>query len=166
MGMTLEKLASWRIERLQAFVDLKFEGNKAALGRALGYKDGAFVGQMLRGARPITEKTVEQVQGLLVGRGWFAGDGAKAVVVATMANEERASFNVVTLESAVARIAQHLVEVDTYNPATAISLFSILANDPTMHEIVVAGLKSLKPEARAPAKQSTPAQETSRPKAA
>lgn len=42
-------------------------GGKAALGRALGYADGAFVGQMLRGDRPVTEKTVAalaEVRGL------------------------------------------------------------------------------------------------------
>jgi hypothetical protein len=33
-------------------------GGNAALGRALGYRDGAFVGQMLRGERPVTEKTL------------------------------------------------------------------------------------------------------------
>lgn len=33
-------------------------GGKAALGRRLGYKNGAFVGQMIRGERPITEKTL------------------------------------------------------------------------------------------------------------
>jgi hypothetical protein len=36
----------WRRERLTAAVEKL--GGKAALGRALGYKDGAFVGQMLR----------------------------------------------------------------------------------------------------------------------
>jgi len=36
-------------------------GGKAALGRLLGYKDGAYVGQMLRGERPITEKTIAQL---------------------------------------------------------------------------------------------------------
>lgn len=33
-------------------------GGKAALGRRLGFRDGAFVGQMIRGERPITEKTI------------------------------------------------------------------------------------------------------------
>lgn len=33
-------------------------GGKSELGRALGYRDGAFVGQMIRGERQITEKTL------------------------------------------------------------------------------------------------------------
>lgn len=69
--MDMRKLSQYRKTRLQAFVDLKFEGNKAALGRALGYRDGAFVGQMLRGERPITEKTVDQIHALPGGKGWF-----------------------------------------------------------------------------------------------
>jgi len=46
-------------------------GGRAALGRRLGYKDGAFVGQMISGHRPITEKTIEAVQSLTELRGWF-----------------------------------------------------------------------------------------------
>ncbi len=46
-----------RQQRLQVAVDRL--GSKAALGRRLGYRDGAFVGQMLRGERPITEKTID-----------------------------------------------------------------------------------------------------------
>jgi len=46
-----------RRRRLQLAVDRL--GSKVALGRRLGYQDGAFVGQMLRGDRPITEKTLD-----------------------------------------------------------------------------------------------------------
>ncbi len=33
-------------------------GGKTALGRLLGYRDGAYIGQLLRGERPINEKTL------------------------------------------------------------------------------------------------------------
>jgi hypothetical protein len=57
MAMTGLLLSSEeRIDRLK--IACERVGGKAALGRALGYKDGAFVGQMLRGERPITEKTI------------------------------------------------------------------------------------------------------------
>lgn len=46
-----------RIERLRRAAERM--GGKAALGRMLGYVDGAFVGQMIKGDRPITEKTLE-----------------------------------------------------------------------------------------------------------
>ena len=51
-----------RIDRLK--IACERVGGKAALGRALGYKDGAFVGQMLRGDRPITEKTIASLIGI------------------------------------------------------------------------------------------------------
>lgn len=80
--------------------------------------------------------------------------------------EEVPAYAAVTLEAAVERVAQHLINIDTYNTATATSLFTTLANDPTMHNIVAAGLKSLRPEVRAPAKQNAPAQETGTTRAA
>lgn len=36
-------------------------GGKAALGRMLGYRDGAYIGQMLRGQRPITDVVLERL---------------------------------------------------------------------------------------------------------
>lgn len=60
MGLLLSN--EERIKRLE--VACERMGGKAALGRALGYKDGAFVGQMLRGDRPITEKTMAVISGI------------------------------------------------------------------------------------------------------
>lgn len=45
-----------RVERLSAAA--KRMGGNAQLGRALGYQDGAFIGQMLRRERAISEKTL------------------------------------------------------------------------------------------------------------
>jgi len=70
--MDLGELAEWRKKRVQDLVDLKFEGNKAALGRGMNYKDGAFIGHMIRGERPITEKTIEQFEALPGASGWFS----------------------------------------------------------------------------------------------
>ena len=68
-NMDEHKIQAWRIERLAAMVER--EGGKAPAGRKIGYKDGAFVGQMLRGERPITEKTVMAVHALSGYSGWF-----------------------------------------------------------------------------------------------
>jgi len=59
-----------RRERLEKAADKA--GGKAALGRLLGYKDGAFVGQMLRGERPVTEDTVEKLEAKPGFRDWFS----------------------------------------------------------------------------------------------
>lgn len=50
-----------RAKELARFLRLAFDDNKAALGRRLGYKDGSFVGQMLRGEKAITETTWERL---------------------------------------------------------------------------------------------------------
>lgn len=36
-------------------------GGKSALGRMLGYRDGAYIGQMIRGERPITDAVLERL---------------------------------------------------------------------------------------------------------
>lgn len=51
--------AEERIKRLQLASERV--GGDAALGRMLGYYDGAFVGAMLRGTRPISEKTIRKM---------------------------------------------------------------------------------------------------------
>jgi hypothetical protein len=48
-----------KIKRLQMASDRL--GGDAELGRQLGYKNGVFVGHMLRGYRPITEKTIQKL---------------------------------------------------------------------------------------------------------
>jgi hypothetical protein len=65
------ELLLWRIERLQAAVDRLDEGNLNSFGRRMGWKDGSYVGQMLRGARPITEKFVRKFETECGLKGWF-----------------------------------------------------------------------------------------------
>jgi hypothetical protein len=59
----------WRQQRLKALAD-KYGGN-AELGRAMGYRDGAYVGQMIGGLRPISEKTIDRAHNLPGCGGWF-----------------------------------------------------------------------------------------------
>jgi hypothetical protein len=74
--MDLEALVQWRRQRLAELAEKV--GGKAELGRRLGYKDGGFVGHMISGHRPITEKTIltaETIRHENLGpggaRGWF-----------------------------------------------------------------------------------------------
>lgn len=84
----------WRRERLRALAEHVDFGGKAGLGRALGYKDGAFVGQMLNGLRPITEKTVAAVHALRGGkfRGWFERSEGLGELAAVRATEPAAEY--------------------------------------------------------------------------
>lgn len=70
--MGLEEIQAHRRRRLQAAVDRL--GSKAELGRRLGYQDGSHVGQMLRGEKPITEKTVIALEALPGMAGWFGSE--------------------------------------------------------------------------------------------
>lgn len=62
----------YRRQRLAELVAERFDGNKTAAGRALGFKDGAYIGQMLRGERPVTEKFATHVHDLPGLAGWFS----------------------------------------------------------------------------------------------
>jgi len=65
----------WRIERLTALIEQKFEGNETAAGRALGYKDGAYIRQMLKGKRPISEKNLAKWRTVPKVGSWFDRPG-------------------------------------------------------------------------------------------
>jgi hypothetical protein len=67
-------LTLWRIQRLQAAIDRLDAGNLNAFGRRMGFTDGSYVGQMLRGTRPITEKFVRKLESIPQMDGWFDPD--------------------------------------------------------------------------------------------
>ncbi len=68
--MPNDQTQEYRKARLAAAADKA--GGKAALGRLLGYKDGAYIGQMLRGDRPIKEDTVRKLEDKRGFAGWFS----------------------------------------------------------------------------------------------
>lgn len=61
-GMDAAQSTLWRIERLKAAIAKLDDGNLTAFGKRMGYSDGSYIGQMLRGTRPITEKFVRKVE--------------------------------------------------------------------------------------------------------
>jgi len=123
--MNRQAVIDHRKERLQALVDQKFGGSKAELGRALGYKDGAFVGQMLRGDRPISEKTIEQIHGLPAGKNWFSAQSS-----GTLAAEPPATYAAVTAAQAIAALTQALLAMPGPDRETAAAVLSGLARNP------------------------------------
>lgn len=76
-------LQAIRRERLAELLREKYAGNKTALGKALGYKDGAYIGQWLRALRPISEKSVEAIERATHSRGWFHGTAQQQQIEAT-----------------------------------------------------------------------------------
>lgn len=65
------ELLLWRIERLQAAIDHLDEGNLNAFGKRMGWADGSYVGQMLRGTRAISEKFIRRFEYATQLDGWF-----------------------------------------------------------------------------------------------
>lgn len=92
LEMQARQIQAWRIERLKALA-IKEEGN-AALGRRLGFKDGAYIGQMIRGDRPITEKLILTVHSLPGYAGWFdkKDDSLQPIEVSLDANPDYPSI--------------------------------------------------------------------------
>ncbi|WP_075357904.1 hypothetical protein [Caballeronia sordidicola] len=69
-----------RITLLRAAIDKATDGNVTAFGKRLGYKDGAYIRQMLSGVRPIREKTIFAIEDLPGMRGFFSAQNAKSEV--------------------------------------------------------------------------------------
>lgn len=69
--MTPDQRKQYRIDRLVAAIKFVFK-TQVALGKALGWQDGSYVGQMLRGERPIDEDLIVRIERLDPRlRGWF-----------------------------------------------------------------------------------------------
>lgn len=69
--MNEEELNAFRARRLSDLLRERFDGNKVALGKALGYSSGAFVRQMIDGDRAVSEKTVLKIHALHGCKGWM-----------------------------------------------------------------------------------------------
>lgn len=98
-AMPLEALQAVRIERLTELLRSRFASNKAAMGRALGYRDGAFVRQMIEGERPVSEKTARAIEvELRLPEGWMDQVPTTTVVA-----------------GAASRVSQHAAPIDIEN---------------------------------------------------
>lgn len=64
-------LWDFRRKRLLEAIDHLCQGDRTAFARRLGYRDGAFIRQMLSGTRNISERTVHRIERLPGMRGWF-----------------------------------------------------------------------------------------------
>ena len=66
------EIADFRRKRLLEAIEHVSTGDRTAFARRLGYKDGAFIRQMLSGTRAISERTVNKIERLPGMRGWFS----------------------------------------------------------------------------------------------
>ena len=100
-------------------------GGRASLGRALGYKDGAFVRQMIEGEKPITEKTIAKVEHLPGCAGWFDTGNAAQPSSSVVTMPQR-----LTLRAAVDLIADQLDQLSPEQRDIAQGLMHALARTP------------------------------------
>lgn len=77
-AMAIDEVQAARRERLRLAAEKA--GGKAALGRLLGYLDGAYVGQMIRGERPVKEDTVWKLEQKPGFQSWFKEDDRGALI--------------------------------------------------------------------------------------
>lgn len=121
-----------RIDLLLAAVDRVSGGNRTAFGKKLGYKDGAFVRQMLAGTRPVTEKTIRQIEELPNMAGWFTGrltlpaSGTPAAAPVSMAAARGRPSLLIALEV----LGEHLEAADEEARADATAMLMLYARNP------------------------------------
>lgn len=77
--MDADQIAEYRVTRLKDAIQKFAGGNVSAFGRAMGLKDGAYIRQMSAGTRPISEKTIREIEKLFKCEGWFSPVTATAV---------------------------------------------------------------------------------------
>lgn len=117
--MLMENLPQTRKERLDALA--KHAGGNAALGRKLGYKDGALIWQMLNDVRPISEKFIAKVHAVHEWRDWFSQDASLQANPAPHAGVALAT-GPSTLEQALQIIDDALAPLDAADRRAALSL--------------------------------------------
>jgi hypothetical protein len=118
-----EKTDEWRQQRMLDLAERL--GGRAPLGRALGYKDGAFVRQMIEGEKPITEKTVAKVERLPGCAGWFNAASVGVQPSSVIAMPQRLS-----IRAAVDLIADQLDQLSPEQRDVAQGLMHALARTP------------------------------------
>lgn len=127
-AMSAEQVQKHRRKRLEEAVGVA--GGKAPLGRLLGYKDGAFVGQMLRGERPVTEDTVHKLESKPGFRSWFGASKENTFVGEADANYAPSAGAPLTLAQAVAFLGSALSVADEATRTAVAPLLARLATQP------------------------------------
>lgn len=109
MSVELQAHRQWR---LQDAINQLCDGNETEFGRRIGFKDGAFVRQMLAGRRSITEKTVLKVEALPGLKGWFASEKLPSTTHPTKGGSPVASRGRTMAGSLIGSIAVAILDAE------------------------------------------------------
>jgi len=137
--MNEQNLQVWRRQRLHEMA-LR-EGGNSALGRKLGHGGGAFVGQMLRGMRPISEKTIFAIHKLPGYAGWF--DASKAENSPAVIESTHAFAPSTSVPQALETIASALQQADDITLGPVKLLFNMLMDTPDRAPEIVPRIAAL-----------------------
>jgi len=117
MTMNEALIAEQRRERLSKAIDHLTQGDKSAFGRRLGFKDGAFIRQMLSGSRPISEKTIRHIENMPGMTGWFTqSEGSQPSTLALHPVINIASGHIASRYQAAPASVQQIVELVLRQP--------------------------------------------------
>lgn len=136
--MNETEISDHRIKRLGDLA-AKFGGNNL-LGQALGLKSGAYIGQMRRGERPITEKFIGIVEKKIHGTaGWFdlpAQIYANPDTSLVTDVENFAPRRDMEIQEIIMELGKTLSRTDEYRRNAISELLSSLARNPQDAEII------------------------------
>jgi len=121
-----ETVAEFRRSRLEALA--KRYGGNSPLGRALGFRDGAYIGQMLRGERAISEKLIEKAETLQGCKGWFNQSGVVPLPSAPAPAAPRNRTDVI--QAGLIELGAALTEIDSIRRDAVGAMLSGMAKHP------------------------------------
>jgi len=117
MAMKEALIAEQRRELLSKAIDRLTQGDKSAYGRRLGFKDGAFIRQMLSGSRAISEKTIRLIESMPSMAGWFTQtEGSQPPALAPLPVTNIASGHIARRYQAAPASVQRIVELVLSQP--------------------------------------------------
>ena len=130
-------IAQQRRELLSKAIDHLTFGDRSAFGRRLGFKDGAFIRQMLNGSRAVSEKTIRHIESIPGMRGWFTQADGNEPPALPRAHATNASPDDIAARYHASSVpVQRLVELVLRQPSEPVPEWAT----PALLSVVTAGL--------------------------
>ncbi|MGE4593810.1 MAG: hypothetical protein GX049_00230 [Alcaligenaceae bacterium] len=130
-------IAQQRRELLSKAIDHLTHGDRSAFGRRLGFKDGAFIRQMLNGSRAVSEKTIRHIESIPGMRGWFTqAEGNEPPTLPPVHVADASPDDIAARYHASSVPMQRLVELVLRQPSEPVPEWAT----PALLSVVTAGL--------------------------
>lgn len=130
-------IAKQRRELLSKAIDRLTQGDRSAFGRRLGFKDGAFIRQMLNGSRAVSEKTIRLVESVPGMQGWFTqAEGSQPPALSPLPVPSIAPSDIASRYHLASISAQRIVELVLRQPNEPVPPWAT----PALLSLVTAGL--------------------------